>query len=189
MDEKSLWKCLKAGDKSALEKIYRTFFKSLYLYGKKFTTEQSIIEDCIQDLFIEIWEKRDRLSDVDQIKPYLFTSLRRKIIAVVKTKRIEGSTELEDFHFEAGLSIEDVIISREGDLKNKKKLEQAFNQLSNRQKEILYHKFYNQFDYKVISEIMDMNYQSARNLVSRAITKLSQILNVWWVFLSLFLKT
>lgn len=189
MDEKSLWNELKKGDKSALEKIYRTFFKELFNYGKRFSSDTSLVEDSIQDLFIDIWNKKENLADLTQIKPYLFVSLRRKIISEVKKKRVDTGIELEDNHFEASLSFEDILISKEGSTQQKKELEIAFQKLTNRQKEILYLKFYNQFDYTVISEIMDMNYQSARNLVSRALAKLSQYLALWWLILFNLIKS
>ena len=60
------------------------------------------------------------------------------------------------------------------DYGQKKNLKSAFDELSDRQKEILYLKYYSEMDYEEITQIMDMNYQSARNLVSRAIQKLAK---------------
>lgn len=176
MSEKKLWNELRSGNKSALEQIYTSNFDDLFAYGKKFSSDISIIEDCIQELFIDLWSKRSSLSETDKIKPYLYVSLRRKIIALIKKSRNLTGVELEDKHFEASLSIEDLLISEELSQEKKDKIKSAFESLSDRQKEILYLKFYSQFDYEAISEIMDMNYQSARNLVSRAIAKLSKVL-------------
>ena len=178
MSEKKLWNQLKAGDKVALETIYRTYFKDLYSYGKKFAKDTSVIEDCIQELFIELWSKRQNLSETDQIKPYLYVSIRRKILGQVKKGRNRTGIELQEYHFDAELSIEHILIQNEDNLEQKRYIETAFEQLSDRQKEILYLKYYAQMDYDAISEIMDMNYQSARNLVSRAIAKLSKVLSV-----------
>ena len=177
MSEKKLWNQLKAGDKVALETIYRTYFKDLYSYGKKFAKDTSVIEDCIQELFIELWSKRQNLSETDQIKPYLYVSIRRKILGQVKKGRNRTGIELQEYHFDAELSIEHILIQNEDNLEQKRYIETAFEQLSDRQKEILYLKYYAQMDYDAISEIMDMNYQSARNLVSRAIAKLSKVLS------------
>ncbi len=178
MSEKKLWNQLKAGDKAALETIYRTYFKDLYSYGKKFAKDTAVIEDCIQELFIELWSKRENLSETDQIKPYLYVSIRRKILSQVKKGRSQTGIELQEYHFDAELSFEHILIQKEDNVERKKYIETAFEQLSDRQKEILYLKYYAQMDYDAISEIMDMNYQSARNLVSRAIAKLSKVLSV-----------
>ena len=50
-----------------------------------------------------------------------------------------------------------------------KKIFDAFEKLSPRQKEIIYLKFYHNLSYEAVSEIMDINYQAARNLLSQAI--------------------
>ena len=72
------------------------------------------------------------------------------------------------------MSIDQILINSETDAEQKNKLKLAFQQLSDRQKEILYLKYYSEMDYDEITKIMDLNYQSARNLVSRAIAKLSK---------------
>jgi hypothetical protein len=58
-DEKSLWHDLLNGDKIALEFIMNEYMDSLFLYGKRFSTDTNFIEDCIQDLFIGIWQRRE----------------------------------------------------------------------------------------------------------------------------------
>jgi len=174
MTDQKLWNELREGKHSALEKIYRTYFSDLFNYGKKFASDEATVEDCIQELFVELWKNRVRLSETDAIKPYLFVSLKRKLFRVVKKNRTSTDTELEETHFDAELSIDQLLINAEIDKEQKENLNAAFEQLSDRQKEILYLKYYSNMDYKSISETMDMNYQSARNLVARAIQKLSK---------------
>ncbi len=174
MSDKKLWNNLKNGESKALEQIYRTYFTELYNYGKKFTKDENNVEDCIQELFVELWNRREKLSETDAIKPYLFVSLKRKIFHSVKKIRKSTDTELEESFFEAELSIDQILINSETDGEQKSKLKHAFSQLSDRQKEILYLKYYSEMDYDEISKIMDLNYQSARNLVSRALSKLSK---------------
>jgi RNA polymerase sigma-70 factor (ECF subfamily) len=54
---------------------------------------------------------------------------------------------------------------------------QAIDQLSNRQKEIIYLKFYQNLSYEEVSEIMNINYQVARNLLHQAIKAMRKILS------------
>ena len=176
MSEKELWNKLRSGDQSALEEIYRCYFKELFSYGKKFSSDISTIEDCIQDLFIDLWNKHASLGETNAIKPYLYVAVRRKILAEIKKVRKTTDEELKESHFDAELNIEHILIAKERSEEDKAMLKDAFEQLSDRQKEILYLKYYAQMDYESISEVMDMNYQSARNLVSRAISKLSKLL-------------
>lgn len=174
MSDKKLWNNLRKGDQKALEEIYRTYFSVLYDYGKKLSRDENTVEDCIQELFVELWNRRDKLSETDAIKPYLFVSLKRKIFRAIKTLRKSTDTELEEKHFDASLAIDEILIERETTQEQKDNLKNAFAELSDRQKEILYLKYFSEMDYDEITQIMDMNYQSARNLVSRAIQKLAK---------------
>ncbi|MGK0362980.1 MAG: RNA polymerase sigma factor (sigma-70 family) [Saprospiraceae bacterium] len=174
MSDKLLWSRLKAGEHDALETIYREHFPYLYNYGRKIISDEGIVEDSIQDLFIEIWNKRTGLSNTDAIRPYLTVSLRRKLIRAQDKSRKIDLKEPSDMNFAAELSIDTLLINKEIDEERKKKLEAGFKELSSRQKEVLYLKYYSEMDYKDISEAMELNYQSARNLVSRALQKLSK---------------
>ena len=69
-----------------------------------------------------------------------------------------------------------VTIQKEISQENQQKITQALNQLSKRQKEAIYLKFYTEMDYQQIAEIMQLNYQSVRNLVHASLKKLRQIL-------------
>ena len=178
MSDKKIWNNLRDGDQKALEEIYRTYFSDLYSYGKRLSKDESTVEDCIQELFVEIWNRRDKLSETDAIKPYLFVSLKRKIFHTVKKLRKSTDTELEEKYFDVVLSIDEILIAEETSAEQKNNLQSAFNELSDRQKEILYLKYYSEMDYEEISSIMEMNYQSARNLVSRAIQKLAKHMTV-----------
>lgn len=184
MSEKKLWNDLRNGDKRALEIIYTTYFSELYRYGRRFSIDESTVEDCIQELFIEIWNRRERLSETDAIKPYLFISLKRNIIRSTKKIRKITDVEIQEYHFEAELAIDQILIQAEISEAQKNTLQVAFAELSTRQKEILYLKYYAELEYEEITEIMDLNYQSARNLVSRALAKLGKHMSL---FVSLLL--
>lgn len=187
MSDKKIWNNLRSGDQNALEEIYKTYFSELYSYGKRLCQDESTVEDCIQELFEELWNRREKLSETDAIKPYLFVSLKRKVFHTVKKIRKTTDTELEEKYFDVELSIDEILIAAETTTEQKNNLQSAFNELSDRQKEILYLKYYSEMDYEEISRIMDLNYQSARNLVSRAIQKLAKHMSI--VFILLFKRS
>lgn len=183
MSDKKIWNNLRNGDQKALEEIYRTYFSDLFNYGKRLSKDENTVEDCIQELFVELWNRREKLSETDAIKPYLFVSLKRKIFHTIKKLRKSTDTELEEKYFEAELSIDEILIANETTAEQKNNLQSAFNKLSSRQKEILFLRYYSEMDYEEISSIMEMNYQSARNLVSRAIQKLAKYMVVFLILL------
>jgi RNA polymerase sigma-70 factor (ECF subfamily) len=177
MTDKLLWQALKNGQKSALESIYNREADVLYNYGLRLTADTSLILDCIQDLFIEIWNKRESIGMTDNIRPYLITSIRRKIIHTIKKKGKTSGEVIEDLDFRTDDSIESEIIQEETTSENKKRLNQAMSSLSSRQREAIYHKFFNERSYEEICIIMDINYQSVRNLISQGMKKMKEFMD------------
>ena len=51
-------------------------------------------------------------------------------------------------------------------------LSELINQLSPRQKEVIYLKYYSNMSSSDIAEVMDMNYQSVLNILQKALSKL-----------------
>ncbi len=177
-DEGKLWRDFKQGKESAFAIIFRTYYESMFNYGKKFHKDSEFIEDCIQELFLEIWKNRANLADIDNIKPYLLTSLRRKIIKQLdknlKIRKLFANNNEKEYKFEIVFSYEAELINAQSDQEKIQQLQKKMNKLPPRQKEILYLLFYQEMSYEEISQIMGINYQSARNLVHRAITTLRE---------------
>jgi len=185
-DDRLLWQKLKSGDKNALEVIFRNEADALCKYGRKFTPDKDLIADCLQDLFVELWRTKETIGSTDNIRKYLFVSFRRRLIKDLnkenKTKSLDPDTDLKE---EITFSVENTWIENEDTIQKSEALTSAISKLSSRQQEILYLKFYNDMDYDQITEIMHLNYQSARNLVTRALESLRKYM-ISLIFLLFF---
>ena len=84
MKDQELWSKLKAGDKHSLREIYDLHLEYLLQYALRFSRNEDLIQDCIHDLFVEIWNRRESLGETNAIRPYLIVSLRRKLIRQLK---------------------------------------------------------------------------------------------------------
>jgi len=190
MEDRKLWQALKEGRRSALERIYREQIGLLLSYGSKFALNTPLLENCIQDLFVDLWRRRRTLGDTDSIPRYLVVALRRRIVRQLERERKQGG-ELEerDLHFQAELNTEEEWIAREASTQQHSRLRQALEQLSARQREAIYLRYYAGMEYDDICEIMDISYQSTRNLVAGGLKKLRGlliaallILGCWWIY-------
>ena len=79
MPDIELWNEFREGSHEAFQRLYQLYARDLLSYGNKVTGNTQLIEDSIHDLFIELWQSRNNLSQTDSIKFYLFRSLRNKI--------------------------------------------------------------------------------------------------------------
>ena len=88
------WKDVFGDDQKGLKRVYDDYFDDLYRFGRSFYSDSMIVEDCIQDLFLSIWQKRDKLKKPDNIKAYLIMALRNNILSKIKSNSITHMQEL-----------------------------------------------------------------------------------------------
>ncbi len=171
--EVELFAAIKDGDKKALSVLFLRYYDFLKHYGLRISSSPDLVEECIQELFIYIFEAYGRLGQVKNVKAYLFQSLRRRIIEKLGRERRlkEGGRELSfltDFQF----SSEDLSIKKDGQDHIQEALAQALNDLSWRQKEAIYLRYYNGLRTKEIAEIMGVANQTILNTLYQALKKI-----------------
>jgi RNA polymerase sigma factor (sigma-70 family) len=170
MDEK-YWQELKNGNSLALESIYSEHVDSLYRYGLRIDQDENKVMDHIQDLFIYLWEHRTSLGTTTSIRAYLMRSLRNKMIDSYR-KEARDRNKVHSLQYSEDDSPEDTIISDETQQKHNLQLAQALAKLSDKQREIIHLKYIENMSYEDISELLQINYQSARNLIHRSIVEM-----------------
>ena len=177
-EEGLLWSQFKKGDRQSFSLIYQQNIAALINYGLKICDDTTMLKDSIQDLFVDLWNSRLNLSDVDSIKFYLFKALRFKLIRMGK-KQI-ASSNLSAFLLKketyTDASIEDNIIVEESGTLLTKALYGAVSCLTLRQREVIVLRFYHGFTHGQIAELMQLNYQSVSNLLYIAIERMRDIL-------------
>lgn len=174
-EEEQLWKHFTGGNEKALEELIRLFGKPLALYGRKLVKDDALIQDCIQEVYIQLWQYRSGLRQITEIRPYLFTCLRRKIITALKRERIFVSNSQEpDLPFLIEFSVEARLIENESEAERVQTINRFINQLPKRQKEAVYLRFFENMTNDEIAEVMGIKYQTATNLIHEALSSLRQ---------------
>ena len=167
-----IWENFLCGDDEAYTYIYREYSQALYAYGMHFTCDKGLVEDCIQDVFIKIFQNRKHLQSTDNIKLYLFIALKNKLFNIFRKDIKYSQIDSLEPVFAAEYTIEDEIIENEREQFLNEKMIRMLEVLSPRQKEIIYYRFVEGLSYEEICQIMDMNYQSTQNLIQRSLKKL-----------------
>lgn len=168
-----LWESFRKGDRDAFAALFRGHYAVLFRYGSKLTTDTEVLEDAIQELFIELWQARSG-APVLSVKAYLLKSLKYKLLKAFRKKGKVLQLHDTDRTFE--WSHETFLIAEQESAEKKKLVIDALQRLSNRQREIIYLKYYQDLSYEEVSQIMNINYQVARNLLYQAIKSLKTIL-------------
>ena len=174
--DREIWENFKAGDKSALSYIYFQYFQSLFQYGIKFKDDPEFIKDCIQDVFLKLIQAGQKLSPTENIRFYLFKTLKNAIYKEIDKSKKNELVEFVPLKFEASFSLEEEIAEKENVSNKEMTLLKALNELSDRQREIIYLRFECAMEYDQICDIMQLKNDSARKLIFRAIKSLREII-------------
>ena len=169
--DREIWLEFKKGSEVAFNHIYRKHTPDLYNFAYQFTHNKDIIKDSIQNVYIDIRRRREKLSEVNSIKGYLYKAIYREMVKKLeKERRYISEEEINENLFNIELSFEDKLIGDEITKELKEKLEKILNQLTSKQKEALLLFYKEGLSYKEVAEIMGLkNSKSARKLIYRAL--------------------
>jgi RNA polymerase sigma factor (sigma-70 family) len=180
LTEKNLWKNFKNGDDSALTRIYTEYADQLYAYGLKIINHEALVKDCIQEVFIQLIEKRETLVITSKIQIYLFKSLRNKLFEELRSEKRKKDilNLLTDSHPMQGNTVEQEIMVSEDATAVKEKLNQALAKLTDHQRELIHLKYTLDFSNTEIAELLQIDVASARTLLYRALKKVRKSLTL-----------
>ena len=170
IDDSTLWSNLKLGDEKAFSQLFEKYYPHLVQYGNSFSTNEDKVQDCVQDVFTDIWVYRNTLNDAVLVKAYLFASVRKRISRLQEQDRIfRKSATVDAIEFLFDFSIEHQLIADEITASKVSNLNKLVNDLPARQKEALYLRYHEGLGIEEIADTLQVNYQSASNLLYRAV--------------------
>ena len=169
-DEVALWQEFAEGDTAAYEKIYHKYVNDLYRYAYMIVRDKSLAEDVIHDVFADLWSNRKNLGKIRSFRLYLFSSIKRRSL---RTLRKESSFTCFNYaqdgsSFEIVPSFLDELVDVQHHDSVAKKIKECIDNLSNRQREIIYLRFYQDMSYSEIAELLRLDQKYTYNLASKA---------------------
>lgn len=177
---KQQWGLFIEGSNDAYAWLYSHYVQHLYQFGCRFTDDSELVKDCIQDVFTQIYQYHKNLSLPKNVKVYFMSALKNCLFNSFARKHrfdvcLSTISSEEEYSFD--LSVEESFIADETLTLQEVAVSQILYSLSARQREIIYYRFYEKLEYEDICKLMDLNYQSACNLIQKALTKLRIVLN------------
>lgn len=167
-DDNGIWHDFNAGDESAFIYIYNRYYKELLSFGRQLCRDKQLVEDCIQDMFIDLRKKRGSLKNIkSSIRSYLYQILKNEIYdRKIRRKELHLEDNIESEKvFEIVLSEESHLIEAEEQRILSQKLQKCMQHLTPRQREVLYYLFYKNMSYDEVRVVMGFDHiKSVRNL-------------------------
>lgn len=173
-DEK-LWESCLTGNKEAFKEIYCRFYSLLYNYGSKLVSDKGLVKDCIQDIFIKLIQNHKSLSATPNVKGYLIKALRNKLYDALEKERTTDDISLYEEVFVTDDLLPLLSFDDSDSDHRARHLMNVFSELSPHQQEIIYLYYVNELKHEEIAVIMEINYQSSKNLLFRSLSKLKKL--------------
>ena len=157
--------------------IYNRYVDDLYTYALYLGFEKGIIMDAIHDVFCKFAANEKLLQDVSNIKFYLFKSLKNRLYDIYKARKEYAelsAIDLQETPFNIQVTIEERLIGQEEQQQIKNQLAEMLESLTERQREIVYLRYVQEYDYEQISELLNISVHGCRKLLSKAMQNLRE---------------
>ena len=173
------WNSFLSGNNDGLSKIYEILIHDLYSFGTTLTSDGELVKDCIQDIFVRLYQNRKRLSSIDNIKIYLLVALKNALFNEFKKQKVFRKNMeaygVEELNETLDESEEERIIAQESDEAAKKMIAKYTSVLTKRQLEIIHYRFVDELSIEEIANMLNVNYQSISNTIQRSLKKIRNI--------------
>ncbi len=168
---------LQHSDEDALALLMGKYYTDLYNYACSFTRDEGLVKDCIQEVFISLWQRRENAVAILSPKYYLLRAVKNKILKSTHKNSLFAETVFleKDYDFFYEFSIERITIEKQLSEEKATRLKRIVSGLSRRQQEIIYLKYYQHLGHGQIAELMNITTQSVYNLLHETIQKLKMV--------------
>ncbi|ALI98366.1 RNA polymerase sigma factor [Rufibacter tibetensis] len=173
----TIWKRFQLGDEEAFGILYGQYLQVIYNYGRKYSDDEALLEDCIHGLFLDLWENRANLSVPNSIRFYLYASIKRRIYKESlkrKEQSYENFSDIERITGEVNESIEDLMVRAQSKVQQKASLRQGLLLLTANQRKAILLKFYKNLPFQEIALVMNLSIDNVYKLVSRGLVVLKK---------------
>jgi RNA polymerase sigma-70 factor (family 1) len=170
---------LKSGDHAAYQEVYNRYYATLYLHAYKRLQDREECRDIIQELFTNLWLKRDKLEINNQLSGYLYTAVRNRIFDLLAKKKVKITylSSLREF----SLTYDTDHRARQNQLKDI--IDQEIAALPARTREIFELSRKGFFTHKEIALQLNLSEQTVKSTVNNALKVLRVKLGTMFILL------
>lgn len=170
--ETNYWQRFTEGDEVVFEQIYYRYAGMLYGYGIKLVNDPMLVRECIQSLFIYLYEQRRTLKQPENLASYLTVCMKNRLYKEQKNARSQsiGTVELFDLAIDMQRTMEHNELQEE----HVEALQKALNELSPQQREVVYLRYNKNMSVAEVALILGTSNQTVKNVTCTALARLRQ---------------
>lgn len=165
---------LQKGDRKVFKNIYSNYFEMLCQHLANYSQNQALIEDVVQDTFINIWTNRKQLQVNTSIKSYLHKAVVNNYITNYRIKK-KRDASLESYYRLLLTNLSERDHSYKED--RLKKLDECIQKLPKKCKEIFLSTKFTDLKYSEVSELFHISLKTVEGHISKAYSLIRLCMN------------
>jgi RNA polymerase sigma-70 factor (ECF subfamily) len=175
LSDQEILQNIKAGEQKTFEALFRTYFQPLSLYAASIIHSQEDGEEIVQDLFFQIWEKRQQLHITSSLKSYLYRSVRNRCLNFIKHQKVK-----EKYRQEAVQQFSEAVNEPPSDAPElKEKIQAAITTLPARCREVFELSRFEGLKYREIAEVLGISPKTVEVQMGKALKTLRKELKAY----------
>ena len=164
LQDQRLLRSLAGRDEKALRELYDRYWEPLYLQTFRILGNNKSSEDVVQEVFIDLWEKR-KFNHIEDLCAYLFQSVKYKTLMALRHNKIQDR-HLEVFRQISPTDIEDHVLQvRE----LREEIHHHLNKLPPRCREVFYKSRFEHLANEEIAEQLNISKRTVETHISHAL--------------------
>ena len=173
--------------------LFRRYYPNLMFYATRLVGDEEA-EDVVQDVFVELWKRRDSMVIGDQIQAFLYRAVYTRALNVLKHRSIEDGycaavKEINQKRAEFYQPDNNGVIRRIEDRELRNEIYQAINELPDKCKEVFKLSYLHEMKNKEIADVMGASLRTVEAHMYKALKFLRNRLgHLWFLFLLFFIK-
>ncbi len=159
------------GDSAALENTVRFYSDALVRFARHYVQDSMTAEDIMEDAFVALILKRKQFSEEEQLRAYLFKTVRNKCISHLRgQKRLKALSDYANTL--VGSSLDNELLRRE----KQRAVQDALKKLPKQYQEALLLSYYDDLTVQELCDALGKSQKQVYNLIARAKAALKKIL-------------
>jgi RNA polymerase sigma-70 factor (family 1) len=173
-NESDIAERIQRGDVEAFSLLFRRQYEPLCSFAHRFVADFDAAEGIVQDVFVRMWETREKVSIHTSLKSYLFTAVRNSCLNQIKHGKY--TSPLQDFEDRSGPSTSNPDAQLESN-ELAMALEKAIQGLPPKCREIFWMAKFDGLSYQEIADIQGVSLNTVKTQLKRALKSLSSSLS------------
>lgn len=153
-------------DKQLFEQLFREYFTPLSYFALGYVNDLDTAKEVVQEVFINLWNKKDSIKSDKSVKAYLYTSVRNRCLNYIRDHKKFRSYVLDVEIEDTEIFVENNSLTQE---ETQIKIHQAIDKLPEKCKEVFRLSRFDELKYKEIAEKLGISIKTVEVQISKAL--------------------